>query len=202
MSCLSEGGVPCEVFLAPILPGITDAATSIEAVATAAKEHGTATFGTSVLQLASFVKEHYFGFVAQAFPDLLPRYERAYPGTNAPRDYLVGLEARVSRIRSQYGFVEDEMRRPDPQPARPPVACPRRLAGSLRCRSEPSAPQSLSPSAGGPHGTSRPLPHPGSRPTKDDRFSSQPSARGGAVVHGTPRQEPPIPFGLLTESEE
>ncbi len=111
MSCLSEAGVPCEVFLAPILPGITDAATSIEAVATAAKEHGTATFGTSVLQLASFVKEHYFGFIAEAFPDLLPRYQRAYQGANASADYLGALERRIMRVRSRLGFEEDSMRR-------------------------------------------------------------------------------------------
>ncbi|MDP9359619.1 MAG: radical SAM protein, partial [Chloroflexota bacterium] len=147
---LVDVGVPCGVFLAPILPGITDAAESIEAVTQAAKAHGAATFGTSVLRLASFVKEHYFGFVAATYPDLLPRYERAYQGTNASADYLVALERRIARIRSRHGFEQDTMRRPDPQPARPPVACPRRLAGSLRCRSELSAPQSLSPSAGGP----------------------------------------------------
>jgi len=87
---------------------------SIEAVTHAAKDYGAASFGTSALRLAPLVKEHYFGFVAESFPDLLPRYQRAYAGANAPRDYSVGLEARVNRIRSRYGFEEDEMRRPDP----------------------------------------------------------------------------------------
>ncbi|MDP9469096.1 MAG: radical SAM protein [Chloroflexota bacterium] len=121
MQRLVEAGVPCGVFLAPILPGITDSRESIEAVAKAAKEHGATTFGTSVLRLAPFVKEHYFGFVAATYPDLLPRYERAYQGTNASADYLVALERRIAHIRSRHGFGPDTMRRPDP-PAHAPVS--------------------------------------------------------------------------------
>ncbi len=119
MQRLVEAGVPCGVFLAPILPGITDARESIEAVAKAAQEHGAVTFGTSTLRLAPFVKEHYFGFVAQSYPDLLPRYQRAYlRGANAPVAYQEAVQRRVDRIRSRYGFAEDEMRKSDP-PARP-----------------------------------------------------------------------------------
>ncbi len=50
--------------LAPILPGITDSIESINAVASAAKAHGAASFGSAVLRLAPLVKEHYFGVVA------------------------------------------------------------------------------------------------------------------------------------------
>ncbi len=52
MQRLVEVGVPCGVFLAPILPGITDARKSIEVVAEVAREHQAATFGTSALRLA------------------------------------------------------------------------------------------------------------------------------------------------------
>src|SRR4051794_39832062 len=48
---LSSEGVRCGVFLAPILPGITDSAESIEAVAAAAKAHGATSFGSAVLRL-------------------------------------------------------------------------------------------------------------------------------------------------------
>ncbi len=121
MRRLVEAGVPCGVFLAPILPGITDAAESIEAVARAAKAHGAISFGTSVLRLAPFVKEHYFGFIQETYPELLPRYERAYQGANASADYLVALERRIARIRSRHGFEQDTMRRPDP-PAHVPIS--------------------------------------------------------------------------------
>src|SRR5215207_643896 len=92
---LAHAGVPCGVFLAPILPGITDTAESIDAVAAAAKAHGAGSFGSAVLRLAPEVKEHYFGFIASSFPDLLPRYERAYAGTNIAADYQAAIERRL-----------------------------------------------------------------------------------------------------------
>lgn len=114
---LAEAGIPCGVFLAPILPGITDSAASIDAVAAAAAEHGASSFGTSVLRLAPLVKEHYLGVVAGRFPDLLPRYERAYQGTSAPADYRRALEQRIGQARARHGFDEDSMRRRPPEPA-------------------------------------------------------------------------------------
>ena len=112
MQKLVEAGVPCGVFLAPILPGITDSAESIAGVAQAAREHGATTFGTSVLRLVRLVKEHYFGFIQAVYPELLPRYARAYSGAQSPQAYQAGLEARVRRIRSRYGFEENGMRKP------------------------------------------------------------------------------------------
>src|ERR687898_1300018 len=109
MRRLSEAGVPCGVFLAPILPGITDSVESIDAVAAAARAHGAASFGSAVLRLAPLVKEHYFGFVAETFPDLLPRYERAYTGTNISSDYQAAIQRRLTRIRERHGFVDDAM---------------------------------------------------------------------------------------------
>jgi DNA repair photolyase len=108
---LSEAEIPTGVFLAPILPGITDSAESIEAVAAAAKDHGAVSFGSAVLRLAPDVKVHYFGFIESSFPDLLPRYERAYAGTNIASDYQAAIERRLTRIREQHGFVEDVMHR-------------------------------------------------------------------------------------------
>jgi DNA repair photolyase len=109
MRRLSEAGIPCGVFLAPILPGITDSAESIEAVAAAAKDHGAASFGSAVLRLAPEVKEHYFGFIAETFPDLVARYERAYAGTNISPDYQAAIERRLARVRERYSFAADAM---------------------------------------------------------------------------------------------
>jgi DNA repair photolyase len=109
MRRLSHEGVRCGVFLAPILPGITDSVESIEAVAATAKAHGAASFGSAVLRLAPQVKEHYLAFVSETFPDLLPRYERAYTGTNISADYQTALARRLARVREQRGFVEDAM---------------------------------------------------------------------------------------------
>jgi DNA repair photolyase len=109
MERLVAAGVPCGVFLAPILPGITDSAESIDAVAAAARAHGASSFGTSVLRLVPLVREHYLGFVAGHFPALLPRYERAYQGTTIRPDYPAAMEHRVAAIRARHGFAADAM---------------------------------------------------------------------------------------------
>jgi DNA repair photolyase len=106
---LGEAGVPTGVFLAPILPGITDSMESIEAVAAAARAHGAVSFGSAVLRLVPLVREHYLGFVAATFSDLLPRYERAYAGTNISSGYQVAIERRLARIWERHGFTEDAM---------------------------------------------------------------------------------------------
>src|SRR5215217_1541403 len=127
---LSEAGIPTGVFLAPILPGITDSAESIDAVAAAAKAHGAASFGSAVLRLAPQVKEHYFGFIESSFPDLLPRYERAYAGTNIAADYQAAIERCLARVRERHGFAEDTM-----QGRRDDTATPTHNARPLLVRS-------------------------------------------------------------------
>jgi DNA repair photolyase len=117
MRLLLQAGVPAGVLMAPILPGLTDSVAAIEAVVAAAAEHGAAFFGATALRLAPDVKEHYLGFVGATCPDLLPRYQRAYPGTNAPRDYQTALQTRVERIRARYGFTDDALRARDASPA-------------------------------------------------------------------------------------
>ena len=92
--------------------GDAPAAEGIEAVARAAKGHGAGSFWASTLRLASLVKEHYLGFVGAAHPGLLPHYERAYPGANAPREYLAGMATWVEAIRARHGFLDDSTRRP------------------------------------------------------------------------------------------
>jgi DNA repair photolyase len=101
---LAGAGVPCGVNLAPVLPGLTDSEAAIEAVVAAAREHGATSFWASPLRLAPLVKEHYFGFLERSFPDLLPRYQRAYAAADAPRPYRDGIEARVRALTTRYGF--------------------------------------------------------------------------------------------------
>ena len=69
------------------------------------------------------VKEHYLAFVAETFPDLLPRYERAYAGTNISSDYQAAIERRLARVRERQGSIEDAM-----QGRRVAAASPTRIA--------------------------------------------------------------------------
>ena len=120
MRALREAGVRAGVLMAPVLPGITDSSGSIEAVAAAAREHKAASFAAVPLRLAPHVKEFYLGFVGDEYPDLLARYERAYPGTHAPQAYRDKLGERIERIRAAYGFKGNTARRGASEP--PPAA--------------------------------------------------------------------------------
>ena len=115
MRTLRQAGVTAGVMMAPILPGLTDSAASIEAVASAAREHNAASFTAVPLRLAPHVKEFYLGFIEDQYPDLLPRYKRAYPGTHAPLDYREKLGQRIERIRAHYGFNGKSDQRPPPE---------------------------------------------------------------------------------------
>lgn len=119
MRTLREAGVPAGVMMAPILPGLTDSAASIEAVAAAARDHQAASFSATALRLAPHVKEFYLGFVRDEYPDLLPRYQRAYPGAYAPPEYRDKLDERIQRIRAQYGFSGDPLGRGASDPYTP-----------------------------------------------------------------------------------
>jgi hypothetical protein len=140
---LTHAGVPCGDFLAPILPGITDAAASIDAVAAGAKAHGAASFGSAVQRLAPLIKEHYVAFIAEAFPDLLPHYERAYAGTTIAPDYQAAIERRVGRIRERHGFADDAMQdrwnhaNATRRIAEPPAVRPGQLALPLQGHGDP-----------------------------------------------------------------
>jgi DNA repair photolyase len=122
MRALREAGVKAGVMMAPILPGITDSEIAIAAVARAAREYDAATLSMAPLRLAPHVKEFYLGFIHEEYPDLLPRYKRAYPGAYAPPEYRDKLHERVQRIRAAYGFIgEAERRRSSPPPPAPPA---------------------------------------------------------------------------------
>jgi DNA repair photolyase len=106
MRQLVEAGIPCGVYLAPVLPGLTDSEEAIASVVEAARDNGATAFWSGVLRLAPLVKEHYFDFVGETFPDLLRRYQRAYPASDAPRDYRDRLDERIARVKKRYGFGE------------------------------------------------------------------------------------------------
>ena len=128
MRLLRKAGVPAGVFMAPVLPGITDSEASIEAVAAAARDHGAAFFDATPLRLMPVVKEHYLGFVEKDFPDLTGRYIDAYPSVRAPSLYRQRLHDRVARVRARVGFPEEPP--PPSQPLDSEPAC-RQLALTL-----------------------------------------------------------------------
>lgn len=79
---LRQAGLRAGVLCSPLMPGITDARSSISAVAGAAKAAKASFFGSGPLFLKSCSQETFFSFVEQHFPKLLPMYKQRY-GENA-----------------------------------------------------------------------------------------------------------------------
>lgn len=105
MRRLADAGVPCGLFMAPVLPGLTDSEAAMAEVAEAACDAGAELFWGGALRLAPLVREHYLAVIAKAFPALLPDYERAFRGANAPAGYRVLIEERMERVGQRAGFA-------------------------------------------------------------------------------------------------
>lgn len=109
---LRAAGIPVSVFLAPILPGLTDRPESLAAVIRAAAAHGASGVWPGVLRLGPGVKEWFLAFLGREFPHLLASYRRGYAtGANAPQAYQERLGQRLERLLAQVTF-----------PPPPPVA--------------------------------------------------------------------------------
>lgn len=105
MDRLSAAGVPVSVFLAPMLPGLTDHPEQIAKVVRAAAEHGARDAWTGALRLGPGVREHFLDRLAEAFPALVPSYVRLYAGgTSAPISYQIRVQSRLDVARRAQGW--------------------------------------------------------------------------------------------------
>lgn len=114
---LVAAGIDAGVLAAPILPGLSDSEESLDAVAAAAARAGATFFSTRPLKLDPAVKPHYFAFLAERFPALLPAAEARFADrVNPERAYVDALEERARRVRSRYEFKERPFRKAPPPP--------------------------------------------------------------------------------------
>jgi DNA repair photolyase len=82
---LKDKGLRCGVLVAPVLPGLSDTAESLEAVVKEATAAGAdSVSGGMVVYLKPGVREVFLGHLAETHPHLVPRYEAMFRGVNAP----------------------------------------------------------------------------------------------------------------------
>jgi DNA repair photolyase len=117
MRRLVDAGVPCGVFLAPVVPGLTDSPAALAATAEAAYAHGASWLWASPLRLAPLVKEHFLGWLGEFRPDLLDRYAQGFRGANTSPQYQAWLERQVAQARLAAGFAPELPPRPRPAAA-------------------------------------------------------------------------------------
>ena len=95
---IRAAGLPCGVFIAPLLPRLTDTDEQIAALVGELEDAG-ATGVTGIgLHLRPGAREWFFRWLGEHRPDLVPEYERLYArGANLPMDYRATMVARVRR---------------------------------------------------------------------------------------------------------
>jgi DNA repair photolyase len=99
---LRDAGVNAGVLMAPVVPGFTTQTARLEATIKAVADHGAAFMGANVLYLKGGTKDHFMGFLAHAFPDLVPGYQRLYPGAYAAPEYVGTLRALIDMLQERY----------------------------------------------------------------------------------------------------
>jgi len=99
---LRDAGVNAGVLMAPVVPGFTTQTARLEATIKAVADHGAAFMGANVLYLKGGTKDHFMGFLAHAFPDMVPGYQRLYPGAYASPEYVGTLRALIDMLQERY----------------------------------------------------------------------------------------------------
>ena len=96
---LNRLGIPTGILIAPLMPGINDAAASRSSeIVELATEAGAVHIGGQTLFLRGSVKEIFFDWLREHRPDLVERYERLYAsGAYLPADERRTIELRGRR---------------------------------------------------------------------------------------------------------
>ena len=101
---LRDAGINAGVLMAPVVPGFTTQTARLEATIKAVAEHGAAFLGANVLYLKGGTRDHFMGFLARDFPQLVNSYRRLYAGAYATREYVATVRSLVDTLQSRYDF--------------------------------------------------------------------------------------------------
>jgi DNA repair photolyase len=102
---LADAGLSCGVFLAPVLPGLTDHPEHLDAAIGAIAEAGAAGVTVIPLHLRPGAREWFMAWLRTAHPELVPRYEQMYARrAYVPAEYRTWLAQRVAPILARHGL--------------------------------------------------------------------------------------------------
>ncbi len=77
---LNRAGIPTGVLIAPLMPGINDAPEQVDPLLAAAAEAGATNVAGIALHLRGETRDVFMGWLRDARPDLIERYEQLYNG--------------------------------------------------------------------------------------------------------------------------
>lgn len=96
---LTDAGIECGVLMAPIFPGISDKPEQLAQVVDACVNAGASWIGASMLHLRSGVKQHWFEWMQQEYPEMISEYQKRYGNrAYASKEQSHLLSRRVSQM--------------------------------------------------------------------------------------------------------
>ncbi|MDP9797940.1 DNA repair photolyase [Catenuloplanes nepalensis] len=105
VAALTDAGFAVSVLMAPILPGLTDTAASIDETVAAIARSGAVSVTPLPLHLRPGAREWYARWIGRHHPHLVPRYRELYrAGSYAPRAYQREVAALVRTAARRHGL--------------------------------------------------------------------------------------------------
>jgi DNA repair photolyase len=154
VKALADAGLPCGVFLAPVLPGLTDGTAEVDAALGAIAAAGASGVTVIPLHLRPGAREWFMAWLSREHPELVPRYEQLYARrAYVPAEYRTWLSQRVAPLLAKHGLDRQK------------GGAARQIATGVPGDEEVGFPDGSLPSAG----------LPGVRPKSDQRTAATPA---------------------------
>jgi DNA repair photolyase len=105
VKALTDAGLPCGVFLAPVLPGLTDGVAELDAAIGAIAAADATGVTVIPLHLRPGAREWFMTWLTGAHPELVPRYQQLYARrAYVPAEYRTWLAQRVAPLLAKHGL--------------------------------------------------------------------------------------------------
>ncbi|SOD97434.1 intein C-terminal splicing region/intein N-terminal splicing region [Blastococcus haudaquaticus] len=102
---LADAGLPCGVFLAPVLPALTDGVDDLDAALGAIAAAGATGVTVIPLHLRPGAREWFMAWLAREHPELVPRYQQLYARrAYVPAEYRTWLAQRVAPLLTKHSL--------------------------------------------------------------------------------------------------
>jgi DNA repair photolyase len=102
---LADAGLPCGVFLAPVLPGLTDGTAHLDDALGAIAAVGATGVTVIPLHLRPGAREWFMAWLSREHAELVPRYEQLYARrAYVPAEYRTWLSQRVAPLLAKHGL--------------------------------------------------------------------------------------------------
>jgi DNA repair photolyase len=102
---VTDAGLPCGVFMAPVLPGLTDGVDQLDAAIGAIAGAGATGVTVIPLHLRPGAREWFMAWLRRTHPELVSRYEQLYARrAYVPAEYRTWLSQRVAPLLTKHGL--------------------------------------------------------------------------------------------------